>query len=178
MRREDITVSDYGAAEETGSSAHMFLNEGNPDGSCCKAKGCLRCCCAWNVYWKVVLCSSIIIAYLVLGATVFMAVESPHERNEQSQAQQEMKRARAGIRDITEQLINTTAACGKDVNVSKLVENLTQLAISLETSKVRNPYWDNYAAAIFFATTVITTIGKFKYAYGYKYCHLDNSIAS
>lgn len=155
--REDRAVSHYGATE-TG-----YTHIEDPGMCSCYARRCLRCCCSWNVYWKVVAWFSVIIVYLAIGATIFMAVESPYEHKERREVDRERARARAAIQDITEQLGNITASCGMDVNVSSLVENLTQQAKTLESSKMKDPYWNNYAAAIFFTTTVITTIGEHKY---------------
>ena len=160
-------MSHYGATETE------YLHLEDPGMCSYNAKRCLRCCCSWNVYWKVVTCFFVIIVYLAIGATVFMVVESPYERKERREVDRERHRARAAIQNITEQLVNITTSCGGDVNVSRLVEKLTHHAKSLERSQMKDPYWDNYAAAIFFATTVITTIGEHKYTC--KFCSYTKS---
>ena len=131
----------------------------------CDAACCRQCCCSWNKYWKALVWLVVVIVYLGFGGLFFVLAESPNEQRMIREAQAERQMAQQALNQSRDTFVE------RIVNVSNLTygeaENLTDgivaLATRLATASQQlpaetNPIWE-YGPAVFFASTVITTIG-------------------
>ena len=130
--------------------------------------GCLRCrkgawrqcCCTLNNYWKSVIWCSIVVAYLLLGGLFFTLAERPAEREraeEVTVANATLEAARRGIIAAVVRNSNLTAE-----QVAEMLQNFTATSQRLNDALVATSagqVWD-FASAVFFCVTVITTIGE------------------
>ncbi len=126
-----------------------------------------RHCCTWNVYWGAVIWCSLVVTYLLVGGGLFYAAERPHEEDEIDRARREREVA---LDYLTEVFVNLSN--GPNLNLSEqaagaLVDELAEFFDQLdEIPAESSPSWE-YGTSVFFAITVITTIGQ----------HLDSYIA-
>ena len=132
-------------------------DEGNAACECNRV--CLRNACYFH--WKTFVLFLVISVYLLVGGAIFVALEGPNEQRRIEEALfnqsrlDEVERYVVGNITARGQLNETEAQALVD-----LISNLSQAAANLDTS--RN--WE-YGPAVFFATTVITTIGEYNYNY-------------
>jgi hypothetical protein len=126
----------------------------------CRKEACRQCCCTLNNYWKSVIWCSIIIIYLFLGGVFFTLAEQPAELEriaEVDTANATLQAARGELIASVANNSNLTA-----VEVAELLQNFTaasqRLNDALEATNVVQ-VWD-FASAVFFCVTVITTIGE------------------
>lgn len=152
------------AAQQPTSTEGENINEDNLDTpvGClrCRKDACRQCWCSINNYWKSLVWLTIIIVYLFLGGVFFHLAERPAEleRTEEAAAAQlalEMERnlliqTVVNSSNLTED--ETVAFLQRFMNASK---RLNDALAATETVQV----WD-FASAVFFCVTVVTTIGK------------------
>lgn len=140
------------------------LHVGTPIG--CGKEACKTCLCGFNNYWKMLIGFTVVFVYLLLGGLFFNLLERPNEILTIQTAQEEREAAADLFR---EQADNFTAMIVSMTNLTEeqarsLTDSLVQGAINVaNTSQMlpaeTDPIWD-YASAVFFASTVITTIGE------------------
>ena len=130
----------------------------------CASRGRKQYCCHWNIYWKAVVWLCVVIGYMILGALVFMLAEGENEKKKIELARAEEEEARWEFNRTTRAFVESIA------NSSNLsydeVANMTAGVVAVTSSLTeaellpinRNPMWE-FGPAIFFATTVMTTIG-------------------
>lgn len=146
------------------AAPHSSDTEGASASPRCDSEGRRRCCCSWNIYWKALAWLCVVVVYMILGALIFMLAEQENERKTMELARSE-KEARLEFNRTTRAFLEFIA------NSSNLsydeVANLTDGVVAV-TSRLtqaeqlatdRNPIWE-FGPAIFFATTVMTTIGQ------------------
>ena len=121
---------------------------------------CRTCCCSVNNYWRSVTWLGIIFAYLLLGGLFFSLAERPAE----------LERAEEAVAAQAQLEVELNALVQAVVNNSNFTENETiallqgfrnasdRLNEALAQTEVVQ-VWD-FASAVFFCVTVITTIGK------------------
>ena len=115
--------------------------------------------------------SFIIAFYLLFGGAIFLAVEGPNEREQLLNA--EAERA-AAIAELEMQAANLTAVVADTTNftieeaeafTSALVNASQRVALAIvNLPSTTAPIWE-YGPSVFFASTVITTIGEFGVIY-------------
>lgn len=113
----------------------------------CKRTGVLVC--------RVLVMAVVVAAYILLGALVIKAIESPPERRR-------IQEARAANKNIRETITKLLASLG--VNSSDLADQLMAnitAAAALDAFRPNNlESWD-YSQSVFFAGSTITTIGRY-----------------
>ena len=123
----------------------------------CAAKECKQWWCSWNIHWKALSLFGVVVLYLQLGGVIFYLAERPNEEDEIEDAQQRRKEAMDLLVDT---FVNLSNGSLSHVQAEDLVLNLTDLFAGLEEIPAEsNPIWE-YGNAVFFAITVVTTIGK------------------
>ena len=136
--------------------------ENNPDDSS-KKKRCKFCSrrvlayfFTWNSPWQMVVLIAVLSIYVFAGAAVFVRIEGPYEH----QRIREAVENRSELASIREHLIGNLTASGtlsreEALSLFYTIRNITVAEASLDLS--RN--WE-FGPAIFFVTTLITTVGK------------------
>ena len=124
----------------------------------CNKQSCRRLGHTFNSYWQLVGLYFGVLFYVLIGALLFTAIERPNEiRNiEESQIARNNS-----INNFIEFLTNSTNLTEEQAtNFTERFLELGRLAAEAERnlSVAENPIWD-YASALFFVSTVITTIG-------------------
>ncbi|NP_001295560.1 potassium channel subfamily K member 16-like [Amphimedon queenslandica] len=114
-----------------------------------------RLFCNLNIYNQAFILFALVMTYILVGGAIFLAFELPAEtkRNEAITAANETY-IRA-FNNIVDQLVNFTNLTEEEAMA--LVRRVAQSAIDASNNQPTNN-WE-YGSAIFFATTVITTIG-------------------
>ena len=109
---------------------------------------------------------TVVFIYLLVGGFFFNLIERPNEIREIQQAQEEREAAAVlfteQVDNFTEMIVNLTNLTEEQAR--SLTDTIVQGAIFVaNTSQLlpaeTNPIWD-YASAVFFASTVVTTIGE------------------
>lgn len=126
----------------------------------CRKDACRKCWCSINNYWKSLVWLTIIFVYLLLGGLFFSLAERPAEieRIEEANAAQLALTTERNLlvamvvnnSNLTEE--ETIAFLQRFVNAS---ERLNDALAATDAGEV----WD-FASAVFFCVTVVTTIGK------------------
>ena len=135
---------------------------------CCQKKACTTCWCTFNNYWKAISCFGVILVYLMIGGAIFTAAERPSELRSIEEAQMKRMDARDALDELRLDIIytitnNTNLTTDQAENFADdLVSAAKNLSDALEQvpAETNGPIWD-FASAVFFASTVITTIGMF-----------------
>ena len=131
----------------------------------CDAACCREYCCSWNKYWKALVWLIVVIVYLGFGGLIFVLAESPNEQRMIREAQMERQMAQQALnqsRDtFVERIVNVSNLTYEEAG--NLTDSIVALATRLANATQRlpaetNPIWE-YGPAVFFASTVITTIG-------------------
>lgn len=146
---------------------------------CCNEASCRRLWHSFNNYWKCVGLGVSVMVYLLIGGRLFNAVERPNELQMLEDARQEMNNS---INEFIQLLTNSTNLTEEEaVNMTAQFLLLGEAAANAQSNLAAetNPIWD-YSSAIFFASTVITTIGKcmVSRAHGISQCHCIRLIVS
>ena len=143
--------------EKTSEDEEVIDKEDEATATCECNRVCLRnACCSWNLHWQTLVLFFVISVYLIVGGAIFVALEGPDEQRRIEEAQVNKSR----LDEVERYIIGNITATG-ELNETEaqalvdLIRNLSQAAANLDTS--RN--WE-YGPAVFFATTVITTIGE------------------
>lgn len=132
----------------------------------CDAKRCKQCCCSWNIYWKALVWLTVVILYLGFGGLFFLLAEGPNEQRMIAEVQRQREAAGLAFNqsrnNFIELLLNSSnltyeVAANLTDGVFTLATRLAEA--SQEVPAEINPIWE-YGPAVFFASTVITTIGK------------------
>ena len=136
----------------------MATSHSVDDGEWCKCnKSCLiKRLCHMNVYWRCLILFAAVMIYLLLGGWIFSALERPNEMR-QNEAELE---AEASYNQSLEVVVDFLV---DDSNFSReeamyLVNNISDAAIRA-SDVTPSENWI-YASSVFFAVTVVTTIGK------------------
>ncbi len=136
-----------------------------PVDCCTSTAACVKCCCGLNNYWKVLIGTTITVFYLLLGGLCFYAVEGPAEQDEMNRMKAERIAAATALNEelklFTEFIVNATNLTeGEAMNLTNtLVAVAKRFADAGVNETVADPVWE-YASAVFFASTVVTTIGE------------------
>ena len=126
------------------------------DTAMCSRESVRNCCCTWNSKWKLAVLAVTITIYMIVGGGVFVGLEGPSERDRIAEAQTNQTR----LNELRERIINNISASGmlnrtQAAALVYLIGNLSAAEATFDDS--RN--WE-FGPAIFFASTVVTTIGK------------------
>ena len=119
-------------------------------------KACLtRLCCSLNIYWRTLILLIIVLVYLFIGAAIFSALERPNEtRNNQAEIDANKTYFNL-LGTVVDLLVNNSNYTRE--NATELVRAIAEPAIGASDVNPSNN-WE-YGSSIFFAITVITTIG-------------------
>ena len=118
----------------------------------CKKDSCFS---TLKGYWKLLIMFFVVFVYLMIGGLIFNATERPNELQTIEDAQNARNQA---FVDIVQMLVNST-----NLNKEQALNLTTTLIVLAERAGETipsNSIWD-FSSAVFFATTVITTIGKY-----------------
>lgn len=119
---------------------------------------CPKCCTTWNVYWQATIFSVILALYLIVGGAIFVALERPAESQRAADAERQIQIANETILRTILNISNVTEAMAQNVT-NNFLTLMSQLAPQIvAVNKARTPLWQ-LGPAIFFTTTVVTTIG-------------------
>lgn len=124
----------------------------------CDRESCWRLWRSFNRYWKLAVACAAVFLYVLLGGILFSAAERPSElrRIEESEVVREQ-----AISDLFNMLLNSTNVTeeeARNLTVALLALGRTAAEAARNLSFDANPIWD-FSSAIFFSSTVITTIG-------------------
>ena len=125
----------------------------------CKRDSCRRLWHSYNSYWQVGSGFTFIIFYTLLGGLLFNTVERPNEIRVLEEAQQARNKT---IQEFIELMLNSTNLTEAEaVNLTNSLIELGRTAAEASDALLlsSNPLWD-FSSALFFSTTVITTIGR------------------
>ena len=119
-------------------------------------KACLtRLCCSINIYWKTVILLIVVLVYLFIGGAIFSALERPNEiRN--NQAEIDANKTYFNLLETVVDLLVNNSNYTRE-NATKVIRAIADAAIGASDVSPSNN-WE-YGPSIFFAITVITTIG-------------------
>lgn len=126
----------------------------------CNRKSCGRFWRSWNSYWQLLVLAVAVGIYLLVGGAIFNAVERP---NELRRIQESAENQRNAIAEFTELLLNSTNLTQEEAEnvTTRFLELGVVAAEAVENLRFEaNPIWD-YSSAVFFASTVVTTIGMY-----------------
>ena len=135
----------------------------NPDTpiSClwCNRESCSRLWHTFNNYWKLIFLGIAVFVYNMVGGLIFTTVERPNEIAMIEEAQMAQENA---IASLTSFLLNNTNLTEEEA--ANMTVTLLQLGQTFADASERlafdaNPIWD-FSSAVFFCSTVITTIGE------------------
>ena len=110
----------------------------------------------------------VLVAYLLLGGLFFLLAESPNEMATVERIQLERREARQALSDFRTTFDRYFANLTNQSETRREIRNRTEILVelalrfALANQTIRSetdPTWD-YASSVFFASTVITTIGE------------------
>lgn len=115
-----------------------------------------RLFCKLNIYNQTLILFALVMTYILIGGAIFLALELPAEtkRNEAITAANETYIR--SFNNIVDQLVNFTNLTEEEARA--LVRIVAESAINASNNQPTSN-WE-YGSAIFFATTVVTTIGN------------------
>ena len=128
-----------------------------------------RLFCKLNIYRQTLILFVIVMTYIIIGGGIFLALEQPAEmkRNEAITAANETYLTT--FNDIVNRLVNYTNLTEDEA--MSLVRIVAEAAINVSTNQPTSN-WE-YGSAIFFATTVVTTIGNLKFTFTPHLCSMS-----
>ena len=133
---------------------------------CCTSKNaCKNCCCSFNNYWKFLGGAAIVGVYLLLGGLFFYALESPSEQAKLARMETEQIEAAAALAQelntFTQFIVNSTNLSEAEALglTNTLVAVAKRFADAGVNESLPDPVW-GFPSAVFFASTVVTTIGN------------------
>ena len=122
----------------------------------CNQQSCKKYWRSFNSYWLLTVLFLVMDFYLLFGGAIFSTVEGPHEQRQIKQVQEDRTNA---MKTLTEMLLNLTNLTDEEVeDATAAIVKLGEIA-SKKLPAEHRLKWD-YWSAFFFASTVITTIGK------------------
>lgn len=150
------STSSHGVSQETHHDVGIHITRS----SCCKKITCKKVCLMCGSQWPLLVLFLIIVLYIVLGGVIFHILEGPAEI-------QSIERAMMVRNETIDELavmltwMNMSDADGIPFHaMDEFLELGAALAVATElVSRQHNLIWD-YHSAVFFASTVITTIGN------------------
>lgn len=154
------TVNGKMTAEDSkADTASTTTDLGTPI-SCiaCNKPSCHRLWRTFNNYWQLLALFFVVFFYTLIGGAIFNAVERP---NELLNIQESLVARNNAINEFVDFLTNSTNLTTEEaVNVTGLFLKLGAVAAQADATLAveDNPIWD-FASAVFFCSTVITTIG-------------------
>ena len=121
----------------------------------CNRDFVVLCCCRWNDHWHLLVLSVVLSVYLCAGAGIFVQLEGPAEHARIRDAITNRTRLIEARAHIVGNITATGSLTEQEaLELVFMIGNISAADATLDFS--RN--WE-YGPAIFFATTVITTIG-------------------
>ena len=122
----------------------------------CCSRRVLAYFCTWNSQWQMIVLIAFLSIYLLAGAAIFVRLEGPFEH----QRIREAVKNRSELATIRKHIIGNMTASGavskaEALQLFYMIRNITVAEASLDLS--RN--WE-FGPAIFFVTTLITTVGN------------------
>lgn len=115
-----------------------------------------RTCLSLNIYWRTLFLFIGVSVYILIGGAIFTAVERPNELK-QNQAMEEANHTYylelIRLVNLLEDNTNLTTE-----QATRLVETVGMAAVNVSSISVTDNW--NYGSAVFFTTTVVTTIGE------------------
>ena len=112
----------------------------------------------WVFHWKVLVMACVVTLYLLLGGAVFYALEHSNEVRENTETQQALEEGTRNLSLYLQMSLNISRAEAANVTVG-LLAIAYELSPFIEAAQTANvTLWD-YGPAVFFAVTVVTTIG-------------------
>ena len=122
------------------------------DGELCECnKSCLvKHLCHMNVYWRCLILFGVVMIYLLLGGVIFSALERPNEMRQNEEAEASYNQTIGVVVDFLVDDSNFSREAAMN-----LVNNIT-----MRTSDATAGENWLYASSVFFAVTVVTTVGK------------------
>lgn len=130
----------------------------------CNKNSCRRCWCSYNKYWILVnlLCSGIM-SYLFVGGSIFQSLERPNERQMIEDSRLALNQTQMEMVDLLMSQTNISMEAAENLTVKLLEFGRTAAQATEVLTLEENPLWEEWSSAIFFAATVITTIGTLIY---------------
>lgn len=125
----------------------------------CNKPSCHRLWRTFNNYWQLLALFFVVFFYTLIGGAIFNAVERP---NELLNIQESLVARNNAINEFVDFLTNSTNLTTEEaVNVTGMFLKLGAVAAQADATLAveDNPIWD-FASAVFFCSTVITTIGN------------------
>ena len=130
---------------------------------CCKKSSCRRLWHSCNSYWQLLSMAVLVTVYSVFGAIIFSTVERPNELRRIEESEAARNAVMTNIMDFLLNSTNLNLTEEEAVNLTSFFLELGQATAEVSDALFfgTNPLWD-FPGAIFFSTTVITTIGMSK----------------
>ena len=128
----------------------------------CRKDACRQCCCSLNNYWKSVIWCSIIIVYLFLGGIFFSLAERPAELERVAEVNAANATLQAAREELMASVNNSNLTDERVAEILQRLQNFTAASQRLNNAQEATnvvQVWD-FASAVFFCVTVITTIGE------------------
>ena len=130
--------------------------EGSPPRGCNK-QYLLRTCCNMNIYWRTLIWFTIVLVYLLIGGAIFYGFERPNEQQQNTLKIQANQTLFQTINKTIEFLI-TNGRFSQEL-ATELVFNISRLSMDASSINTLTNNWE-YPSSVFFASTVVTTIGN------------------
>ena len=115
---------------------------------------------SWNSTYAAIAWGLTVLVYVLVGGAFFLLAERPNEVREIEQAQAARARAQDLLVELVMNLSNGSFGELNATEAEAVVNDLVELADALALLPAEtSPIWE-YGPSVFFATTVVTTIGK------------------
>lgn len=125
----------------------------------CNRRSCRTLWCSFNnSYWKLAGMFLAVLLYTLIGGAVFVAVERPNELQAIQEAREATNQSLAAFVEMLTNSTNLTVEEAQNLTVQFLELGRVAAEATESLAFEQNPIWD-FSSALFFASTVITTIG-------------------